>query len=50
MSELLEGKTILVTGEAKRLGKIFTLACARAGAYHFPYTIRKNRSGNHGWW
>ena len=32
MSELLDGKTILITGGAKRVGKIFTLACARAGA------------------
>ena len=32
MSEQLRGKTILVTGGAKRVGKIFALACARAGA------------------
>jgi pteridine reductase len=32
MSESLNGKTILVTGAAKRVGKIFALACARAGA------------------
>jgi pteridine reductase len=32
MSELLDGKTILITGGAKRVGKIFTLACAHAGA------------------
>ena len=32
MSEPLIGKTILVTGAAKRVGKIFALACARAGA------------------
>lgn len=32
MSETLNGKTILVTGGAKRVGKIFALACARAGA------------------
>jgi NAD(P)-dependent dehydrogenase (short-subunit alcohol dehydrogenase family) len=32
MSEILNGKTILVTGGAKRVGKIFALACARAGA------------------
>ena len=32
MSKQLEGKTILVTGGAKRVGKIFALACARAGA------------------
>ena len=32
MSEPLHGKTILVTGGAKRVGKIFALACARAGA------------------
>jgi NAD(P)-dependent dehydrogenase (short-subunit alcohol dehydrogenase family) len=32
MSEQLNGKTILVTGGAKRVGKIFALACARAGA------------------
>jgi NAD(P)-dependent dehydrogenase (short-subunit alcohol dehydrogenase family) len=32
MNDLLNGKTILVTGGAKRVGKIFTLACARGGA------------------
>jgi pteridine reductase len=32
MSESLNGKTILVTGAAKRVGKIFALACAHAGA------------------
>ena len=32
MSQQLHGKTILVTGGAKRVGKIFALACARAGA------------------
>jgi NAD(P)-dependent dehydrogenase (short-subunit alcohol dehydrogenase family) len=32
MSERLDGKTILITGGARRLGKIFALACARAGA------------------
>jgi pteridine reductase len=32
MSESLNGKTVLVTGAAKRVGKIFALACARAGA------------------
>jgi NAD(P)-dependent dehydrogenase (short-subunit alcohol dehydrogenase family) len=32
MSGPLNGKTILVTGGAKRVGKIFALACARAGA------------------
>lgn len=32
MSEQLNGKTILVTGGAKRVGRIFALACARAGA------------------
>jgi len=32
MSERLKGKTILVTGAARRLGKIFALACAQAGA------------------
>jgi len=33
MSELpLEGRTILVTGAARRLGRICTLACGRAGA------------------
>jgi NAD(P)-dependent dehydrogenase (short-subunit alcohol dehydrogenase family) len=32
MSKQLEGKTILITGGAKRVGKIFALACARAGA------------------
>jgi NAD(P)-dependent dehydrogenase (short-subunit alcohol dehydrogenase family) len=28
----LNGKTILITGAAKRIGRIFALACARAGA------------------
>jgi NAD(P)-dependent dehydrogenase (short-subunit alcohol dehydrogenase family) len=32
MDEQLRGKTILVTGGAKRVGRIFSLACARAGA------------------
>lgn len=32
MNEPLKGKTVLITGGAKRLGKLFTLACARAGA------------------
>src|SRR5690348_12457777 len=32
MNAQLRGKTILVTGGAKRVGKIFSLACARAGA------------------
>jgi len=32
MNELLKGKTILVTGGARRVGKIFALACAHAGA------------------
>ncbi len=32
MNESLAGKTILVTGGARRVGKIFALACARAGA------------------
>lgn len=32
MNEQLKGKTILVTGGAKRVGRIFALACARAGA------------------
>jgi NAD(P)-dependent dehydrogenase (short-subunit alcohol dehydrogenase family) len=32
MSEPLNGKTILITGASKRVGKIFALACARAGA------------------
>src|SRR5918996_964837 len=32
MSEPLKGKTILITGAARRLGKIFALSCARAGA------------------
>jgi NAD(P)-dependent dehydrogenase (short-subunit alcohol dehydrogenase family) len=29
---LLEGKTILVTGSARRAGKLFALGCAKAGA------------------
>ena len=32
MSKSLSGKTILITGAARRLGKVFALACARAGA------------------
>jgi NAD(P)-dependent dehydrogenase (short-subunit alcohol dehydrogenase family) len=32
MNEPLNGKTILVTGGARRVGKILALACARAGA------------------
>jgi pteridine reductase len=32
MDTPLENKTVLVTGGARRLGKIFALACARAGA------------------
>ena len=32
MSTLLAGKTILITGSARRLGKLLALACARAGA------------------
>jgi len=32
MSVSLVGKTILITGAARRLGKLFALACARAGA------------------
>ncbi len=32
MNGSLDGKTILVTGGARRVGKIFALACARAGA------------------
>ncbi len=32
MNESLNGKTILITGAARRLGRLFALACARAGA------------------
>jgi NAD(P)-dependent dehydrogenase (short-subunit alcohol dehydrogenase family) len=32
MSELLSGRTVLITGAARRLGRLFALACARAGA------------------
>lgn len=32
MNDSLNGKTILITGAARRLGRIFALACARAGA------------------
>jgi NAD(P)-dependent dehydrogenase (short-subunit alcohol dehydrogenase family) len=32
MSESLSGKTLLITGAAKRLRRIFALACAREGA------------------
>jgi pteridine reductase len=32
MSESLYGKTILITGAARRLGRLFALACAQAGA------------------
>lgn len=32
MNDSLSGKTILITGSARRVGRIFALACARAGA------------------
>ena len=32
MSETLSGKTVLITGAARRLGRMFALACAGAGA------------------
>ena len=32
MSESLNGKTVLITEAERRVGKIFALACARAGA------------------
>ena len=32
MNESLNGKTVLITGAARRLGRLFALACARAGA------------------
>lgn len=32
MNESLNGKTVLITGAARRLGKVFALACAQAGA------------------
>jgi NAD(P)-dependent dehydrogenase (short-subunit alcohol dehydrogenase family) len=32
MNETLNGKTILITGGARRLGKLFALACVQAGA------------------
>jgi NAD(P)-dependent dehydrogenase (short-subunit alcohol dehydrogenase family) len=32
MNEPLSGNTILITGAARRVGRIFALACARAGA------------------
>jgi pteridine reductase len=32
MNDGLNGKTILITGAARRLGRMFALACARAGA------------------
>jgi NAD(P)-dependent dehydrogenase (short-subunit alcohol dehydrogenase family) len=32
MDKALNGKIVLVTGSARRVGKIFALACARAGA------------------
>jgi pteridine reductase len=32
MSKALDSKAILITGAARRVGKIFALACARAGA------------------
>src|SRR5687768_1429225 len=31
MNESLNGKTVLITGAARRLGRLFALACARAG-------------------
>lgn len=32
MNQSLDGKSILITGAARRVGRIFALACARAGA------------------
>ncbi len=32
MNEALNGKTVLITGAARRVGRLFALACARAGA------------------
>jgi len=32
MNDSLNGKTILITGSARRVGRIFALACAQAGA------------------
>ena len=32
MEQSLDGKTILITGAARRLGRVFALVCARAGA------------------
>src|SRR5678815_1665441 len=32
MNQRLKGKTILITGAARRVGKILALACAHAGA------------------
>ena len=32
MSEILSGKNVLITGAARRLGRLFALACAHAGA------------------
>lgn len=32
MGKSLDGKTIMITGAAKRVGRIFALACAKAGA------------------
>src|SRR5687768_14781161 len=48
MSNALNGKTILITGGAKRVGKIFALACARSGAdvviHHGHSTEEANRT------
>src|SRR5215208_6907433 len=32
MNEILNGKTVLITGGARRLGRLFALACVQAGA------------------
>ena len=32
MSERLDGRVVLITGGARRLGRLFALACARAAA------------------
>ncbi len=42
MNDALNGRTILITGAARRVGKIFALACARAGA---DVVIHHSQSG-----
>ena len=50
MNESLNGKTILITGAARRLGRLFAVACARAGAdvvIHHGHSDRDAESLRH---